>query len=97
MEKVNVNDLNGLEAPAMKLITKIVQEANSVKFSALCEELIKTIHPEIMLSYQTSAMPTPTPSGMALVFVAIVQYWATEEEFKTHLDELKRASLIIKP
>lgn len=97
IEDINVNDLNGLEESKMKLITKIVQEANPAKFSNMCQELLQKIHPEVLLTYSNTVVTQQTPMGTALIFTAVVQYWGSEEEFTEYVNELRRNNLLIKP
>jgi len=96
-KKINVDDLNGVQASNYKLITKTIQEPNPVKFSQACEDLFKSINPEALVSYSVLNLIMPTNMGNALIYIANFQYWASEDDFKTYIEELKRGNLLIKP
>lgn len=95
--KINVDDLNGLQNSTMRVITKTIQDYDPFKFSLACEEAFKTINQESMICYQVNTSLMQTAQGTALVFVAVWQYWANEAEFKEYEAELKRKNLFIKP
>lgn len=96
-KKINVDDLNGVKDVTMKVITKTIQEPDPVKFSALCQALFLEIHEEVFICYSTTVIPMPTNRGIALVYIANLQYWATEEDHAKWLEDLKRSNLFIKP
>lgn len=94
---LSADDLNGIGETTLKLITKTIQEPNPVKFSLLCEEHFKAINPESLLNYSITLLSVPTNKGNALIYCATFQYWASEAEFKTWIEELNRSNLLIKP
>ena len=96
-KKIDVSDLNGQTNAVMRVITKTLQEYDPFKFSQACEEAFKTINQEAMICYQVNTSLAQTAQGTALVFIAVWQYWATEQELKEYEAELKRKNLFIKP
>lgn len=95
--KINVDDLNGVSDTTYKVITKLIQEYDPIKFSSLCEQELKTLNPEAMINYSVSSIPMPTNRGVALVFTCSIQYWGSEEDYKQWIQEIKRNNLLIKP
>lgn len=94
----NLSDqLNGVTPVNFQIITKIIQDPDPVKFSNKCTELIKGLNPETIHQYNLTTLPMPTPQGVALIFACVIQYWATDEEFKAWIEELRRNNLFIKP
>lgn len=95
-KKIDVGDLNGMKDIILKVITKTIQEPDPVKFSALCQDLFTQIHEEMFISYSTTVIPMQSTRGVALVYIANLQYWATEEDHAKWLEDLKRSNLIMK-
>ena len=97
LKEINVDDLNGMSPANFKIITLTIQDVNPINFSEQCEARLKLINPEALVCYNTNSQTINTPRGQALVFIAIIQFWGTEEEHKQWLDEIKRNNLFIKP
>lgn len=95
-KKINVDDLNGVTNPIMKVITRTIQEPDPIRFSDLCQNLFNEIHEDLFISYGTSVIPVPTNRGVVLMYVANLQHWATEEDYKKWIEDLKRSNLLIK-
>jgi hypothetical protein len=95
-DKINVDDLNGITDNEMKVITLTLQEHDLIKFSALCEEKLKSIHNEVLIHFSVHNIAIPSPQGIVLMFVANILYWANKIEHEAWLEELKRKNLLIK-
>lgn len=100
MEKINVNDLNGIEQKNLKIITRVIQEANPLKFCEACEILLNEMigKEEVIINYNVNTQLLSDQRGApVIIFIAIMQYYATETEYKEYESEIKRANLLIKP
>lgn len=97
LKKINVDDLNGLEQANFKVITVTIQEIDPIKFSQLCEDLIKSTNPDTMINYSITNVQVQTQRGIAFLYMVNLQYWGTEQEHKEWETELRRKALIIKP
>ena len=99
MQKINVNDLNGIESTPLKVITRVIQEADPLKFSDLCSNMLSDFigREESIVNYSIHSHIIQSVNGAVLVFTAILQHLATEQEEKEYKEEIKRANLFIKP
>lgn len=100
MEKINVNDLNGTENTQLKVLTRLIQEPNPLKFNEACQNMLNEFNgkEEAIISYNISTQMISDQRGAPLIlFIAILQYYASEQEFKEYETEIKRANLLIKP
>ena len=91
--------LNGVQgAHDFKLITLTIQDANPITFSEQCEEALKNIHPDSLVSYSVQNIVMNVNRGQqALVFVANFQYWTDKKNHSEWVADIKRANLLIKP
>ena len=95
---LNVDDLNSDQGMVVRVITLTIQEADIIKFSKLCEDKFKEIHPDALINYSVNNIGVQTGQGqIALLFVANFQYWVNEAEHKEWIEELNRKNLFIKP
>ena len=100
MEKINVNDLNGLEQRNLKIITRVIQEPNPLKFCEACQNLLNEFigREETIINYNVNTQLLSDQRGApVIIFIAILQYYASENEFTEYESEIKRANLLIKP
>lgn len=93
--QINVDDLNGL-APDFIIITRNIEGADIIKFSADTEALLKSIPQEAITYYGINTHMIPTDRGTAIMFTAIIQYWGTKDELEAYKTELRQKNLLIK-
>jgi len=78
-EKITFQDLN---APMqLRLVTEIVQEVDHVKFTEQCERILQE-NPETIQDYNIAPSIVKTNFGEAILLMAMIQYWTTEEGYK---------------
>lgn len=81
-KKINVDDLNGLSNPTMRLITECVSEMDVKTFSEKCEEILNSIDDQQIVQYvvKTDLIPVGKFGQIGMSFTCVVQYWGTEEK-----------------
>ena len=88
-------DLNGLQSMKMKVITEIIQEIDPVKFSQACEDLISSVNPDTLISYNTQSGIVRVQLGEVIMFTAILQYWGTMDLYEEWLSKIKSKNSLI--
>ena len=98
MKQINVNDLNGTETGHLSVITRVIQEADPIKFSELCNNLLNEFigREEAIINYAIQTNIINTNTGAVLVLTAVLQQYATKQEKEEYIQEIKRANLLIK-